>query len=430
MKKQLQITVDSLSRRGFMTRSAAVAGAAVAASGVRAAGSDTLRIAMVGCGDRGTRDAVVFLQSVKGVELYAMADMFQDRIDSSLAELRKSAPDKVNVPKERMFLGFDGYKKALALGEVDIVMYLTPPGFRPEHVAETVKAGKHMFLEKPGAVDAVGIRALLAASEEADKKRLSIVVGTQQRYAPQYLDLIDLIWNGRIGDIRVLKAHWICEMVDWHFQPRQPGWSDMEWQIRCWPFFTWLSGDHLVEQLCHNIDVCNWVAKAAPVSCTGLGGRQCRTGPEYGHIYDHFAVEYRYGNGLTMIALAAQMYGVTNDVCNLIEGTKGIAYVTRGGAHIEGERPWRYQGNPSSGEGEMYNALVESIREGKPVNECPRLAQATMTAIAGRMSTYTGRAVAYDWALKESKEDLRPAKYELGPLPVAPVAMPGKTPLV
>ncbi|HPC12188.1 MAG TPA: Gfo/Idh/MocA family oxidoreductase, partial [candidate division Zixibacteria bacterium] len=228
MPKQRSLKSAALSRRGFMARSAAVTSAAAAAAAlpVHAAGSDMLRIAMVGCGDRGTHDAIVLLQSVPGVELYAMADMFQDRIDASLAELRRRVPGKVNVTKERTFLGFDAYKKVLALGEIDIVMYLTPPGFRPEHVAETVKAGKHMFLEKPGAVDAVGIRALLAASEEADKKRLSIVVGTQQRYAPQYLDVLDLIWSGRIGELRVLKAHWICEMVDWHFHPHRPEWSD------------------------------------------------------------------------------------------------------------------------------------------------------------------------------------------------------------
>ena len=430
MKQHARTHGSHLSRRQFITRTAAAAGAAASVAGAHAAGSDMLRIAMVGCGDRGTRDAIDFLQSVKGVELYAMADMFQDRIDRSLAELRKSVADKVKVTGERIFLGFDAYRKVLDIDEIDIVLYLTPPGFRPEHVTAAVKAGKHMFLEKPGAVDPVGIRELLAASEEADKKGLSIVVGTQQRYAPQYLDLMDLIWSGRIGEIRVLKALWICEMVNWHFQNRQPGWSDMEWQIRCWPYFTWLSGDHLVEQLCHNIDVCNWVAKAEPVSCTGLGGRQCRTGPEYGNIYDHFAVEYRYASGLTTIAMAAQMFGVTTDVSNRIEGTKGIAHVTRGGAHIQGERPWRYQGTPSGGEPEMYNALVESIREGKPLNECARLARTTMTAIAGRMSAYTGRAVNYDWAINESKLDLRPEKYALGPLPVGPVAMPGKTPLV
>jgi predicted dehydrogenase len=228
----------------------------------------------------------------------------------------------------------------------------------------------------------------------------------------------------------MLKAHWICDMVNWHFDKRKPEWSDMEWQIRCWPFFTWLSGDHLVEQLCHNIDVCNWIMKSTPESCVGLGGRQVRTGPEYGNIYDHFTVEYRYPNGLTMLAMAAQMLGVTQNVSNRIEGTKGLAYVTRGEAYIAGEKPWKYQGTHSTGDLAMHGALIRSIREKKPVNECKRLAQTTLTAIAGRMSTYTGQALKYDWALKESQLDLGPAKYELGPLPVEPVAMPGKTPLV
>jgi predicted dehydrogenase len=204
----------------------------------------------------------------------------------------------------------------------------------------------------------------------------------------------------------------------------------MEWQIRCWPFFTWLSGDHLVEQLCHNIDVCNWIMRSPPASCQGLGGRQCRTGPEYGSIYDHFTVEYRYPNGLTMLAMAAQMFGVTQDVSNKIEGTKGFVYVTRGEARIEGENPWGFTGDRSTGDLEMHAALIRSIREKKPLNECRRLAETTLTAIAGRMSTYTGQALKFEWALKESKLDLRPPKYELGTLPVAPVSMPGKTPLV
>jgi predicted dehydrogenase len=429
MKKQADSSRKGLSRRTFMKGTAA-AGAAFAARGSFAADSKRLRVAMVGCGSRGTRDAVVFLRSVPGVQLYAMADMFEDKLESSLKQLRREAPASVNVKPSRMFTGFDGYLKILAMDQIDLVMYLTPPGFRPEHVAETVKAGKHMFLEKPGAVDPVGIRSLLASAAEADKKGLSIVVGTQQRYAPQYIEIIQRIWDGQIGELRMLKAHWICGMVDWHFHKRESSWSDMEWQIRCWPFFTWLSGDHLVEQLCHNIDVCNWIMKGAPERCTGLGGRQVRTGPEYGNIYDHFSVEYRYPDGLTMLAMAAQMFNVTNNVGNVIEGTKGAAYVDRGSARIEGEKPWKYAGRPSSGEAEMYGALVKSIREQKPINECKRLAETTMTAIVGRMSTYTGKALTFDWALTKSQLDLRPKKYELGPLPVRPVAMPGKTTLI
>lgn len=437
------------SRRMFLRRLAGAGSAALAAGGasaalaagcagpgaqqspgVRAGGSDLVRIAMIGCGHRGTQDAIYCLRSAPGVELYAVADLFPDKVEASLAELRREVPDKVNVAKDRIFLGFDAYKKVLALDEVRIVLQLTPPGFRPEHVAEAVRAGKHLFVEKPGAVDPVGIRSLLESAEEADRKGLSIVVGTQQRYAPQYLEVIQRIRDGEIGEIRVLKAHWICDMVNWHFEPRQPHWSDMEWQIRCWPFFTWLSGDHLVEQLCHNLDVCNWLLEAIPERCTGLGGRQCRTGPEYGNIYDHFAVEYRYANGLTMLAMAAQMFGVTQRVENAIEGTKGGARVTRAGAEIWGEKPWRYKGSPPTGDLAMHAALIGSVREGKPLNELRRLATTTLTAIAGRMATYTGREVKVEWALKESKLDLRPKEYAFGPLPVEPVAMPGKTELV
>ncbi len=422
-----------LSRRSFMKDTAVAAGAALAASaggGVFAAGSDRIRIAMVGCGNRGTRDAIYCLKSAPGVELYAIADLFRDRVDEYLAQIKSEAGECVDVSPDRIFLGFDAYKKVLALEEVELVLLLTPPGFRPQHVADAVKAGKNLFVEKPGAVDPVGIRSLLASAAEADEKGLSIVVGTQQRYAPQYVELVQRIWDGQIGDIRMLKAHWICDMVDWHFEKRGPGWSDMEWQIRCWPFFTWLSGDHLVEQLCHNLDVCNWVMKSAPESCMGLGGRQVRTDPGHGHIYDHFSVEYRYPNGLTMMAIAAQMAGVTQNVSNTIEGTRGVAYVTRGEARIDGEKPWRYQGEHSTGDLAMHGALVRNIRQKKPINELRRLAETTLTAIAGRMSTYTGQAVKHDWALKQSKLDLRPKEYALGPLPVAEVAMPGKTPLV
>ena len=425
-------TGAGLSRRSFMARTAVATGGALAAtsvSGVHAGASDKVRVAMIGCGGRGTRDAIYNLRSAPGVELYAVADMFQDKVDNSLRQLRKEVPKNVNVDAKRVFLGFDAYEKVLAMDEIDLVMLLTPPGFRPTHVAAAIKAGKHIFMEKPGAVDPVGIRSLYASAEEADRKGLSIVVGTQQRYVPHYIELIQQIRDGQIGTIRALKAHWICDMVNWHFARRQSSWSDMEWQIRCWPFFTWLSGDHLVEQLCHNIDVCNWIMEGAPVKCTGLGGRQVRTGPEYVNIYDHFAVEYHYADGTTMLAMAAQMHGVTGNVSNSIEGTKGVAYVTRGGARIDGEKPWRYTGSHTTGDLNMHGALINSIRERKPINECRRLAETTMTAIAGRMSTYTGRAVDYRWAFEKSALDLHPKKLALGPIPVEEVAMPGRTKL-
>ena len=423
--------VNSLSRREF-NKKAAAAGVTLAlpASGVFAAGSDTVRVAMVGCGERGTVDAVYCLKSAPGVELVAVADLFPDKVETSLAKLRQEVPEQVKVPKERIFLGFDAYEKVLALDDVDLVMLLTPPGFRPAMVAAGVEAGKHMFVEKPGAVDPVGIRTLLEASARATEKGVSLVVGTQQRYAPQYLELIQRLRDGQIGELTHLEALWIGDMELWHYHDRQDSWSDMEWQVRCWPLFTWLSGDHYVEQLVHNLDVVNWVADATPVVCQGLGGRQVRTGPEFGNIFDHFAVRYEYENGLTMFAMATQQRGISTRVGNVIHGTKGTANVNRATATISGANPWEFDGDGSSGDLEMHAALIRSIREKQPITEGVRLAEATMTGNMGRMSAYTGRALKWDWAMKASKLDLRPAKYEMGPLPVGPVAMPGRTPLV
>ena len=255
-------------------------------------------------------------------------------------------------------------------------------------------------------------------------------MGTQQRYAPQYLELVQRIRDGQIGELTHLEALWIGDMELWHYHDRQPSWSDMEWQVRCWPLFTWLSGDHYVEQLVHNLDVVNWVAGQTPVVCQGLGGRQVRTGPQFGNIFDHFAVRYEYANGLTMFAMATQQRGISTRVGNVIHGTKGTAHVDRGTATITGQKPWEFDGQGSSGDLEMHAALIRSIREGKPINEGVRLAEATMTGVMGRMSAYTGRALKWDWAMNASKLDLRPAKYEMGPLPVEPVALPGRTPLV
>ena len=243
-------------------------------------------------------------------------------------------------------------------------------------------------------------------------------------------ETIARIRDGQIGELTHLEALWIGDMELWHYHDRQPSWSDMEWQVRCWPLFTWLSGDHYVEQLVHNLDVVNWVAGQTPVVCQGLGGRQVRTGPQFGNIFDHFAVRYEYANGLTMFAMATQQRGISTRVGNVIHGTKGTAHVDRGTATITGQKPWEFDGQGSSGDLEMHAALIRSIREGKPINEGVRLAEATMTGVMGRMSAYTGRALKWDWAMNASKLDLRPARYEMGPLPVEPVAMPGRTPLV
>lgn len=418
-----------MSRRRFLHASAG-ATLASAAPRVLAAGSDLVRIATVGAGDRGVHDVECCLKATPGVELVAMADLFQDKIEAALQRLRKNVGEAVRVRDSDLYLGFDAAQKVFDRPDVDAVLLLTPPGFRPDMAAAAIDAGKHVFMEKPGAVDPTGVRTLYATADKADTKKLSIVVGTQQRYAPQYIELIRRIGDGQIGKVTLIEALWIGDMELWHYHDRKPEWSDMEWQIRCWPFFTWLSGDHYVEQLIHNLDVANWVAGSTPVVCQGIGGRQVRVGPQFGNIYDPFAVRYEYAGGLPMFGMATQIRGVNTRVCNIIHGTKGRAEVDRGMAKIEGESSWSYQGPPSSGETEMFRAMLGAIRERAPINECRRLADATLTAVMGRMSTYTGRALKWDWVLKASKLDLRPPKYEFGPWPVEPVAMPGRTLLV
>ena len=316
--------------------------------------------------------------------------------------------------------------------EVDIVMLTTPPAFRPQMVKAALEGNKNIFMEKPGAVDPVGVRSLLASAKLADDKGLSIVVGTQQRWQPQYQELIKRIHDGKLGDIVGGQAYWNWGDSMWHFQHRKPNWSDMEWQIRCWPYFVWLSGDHIVEQHLHNMDVINWAVGTHPTMCLGMGGRQVRTGPEFGNIYDHFTVEYEYPGGIRVMSMSSQIKGSTPRVGERVVCTKGATYTTRASGHIDdtrGRRIFNYDNHIHSGEVAQYANLIKSIRRGNPINECKRLAESTMTVIMGRMSAYTGRAMKWDWAIK-SKLDLSPEKYELGDLPVRPVSMPGKTKLI
>ncbi len=423
----------NLSRREFLRAGAAVsAGTLLIPSTAHAAGSDRLRVAMIGCGSRGTKDAIDCLKADPGTEIVAMADMFQDRIDSSLALLRKEFASRVTVTPETTFLGFDAYKKIMAMREVNVVLLLTPPGFRPPMVRAAVEAGKHLFMEKPGAVDPVGIRSLFESADRADKKRLSIVVGTQQRWQPQYLELMRRVHEGELGEVVGGQAYWNWGSSKWHWEVRKPGWSDMEWQIRCWPYFTWLSGDHIVEQHLHNMDIINWAMGTHPVSCLGMGGRQSRTTPDFGHIYDHFTVEYEYPNGARVMSMCSQIEGSTPRVGERVLCTKGATVTDRSMGYItdpRGRKVYTFEGAVHSGDIAQFSNLINSIRNGKPINECRRLAESTMTVILGRMSAYTGRAVKWDWAVTASKLDLTRPKYELGALPVDPVAIPGTTAL-
>ncbi|MHC4574566.1 MAG: Gfo/Idh/MocA family protein, partial [Planctomycetota bacterium] len=264
----------------------------------------------------------------------------------------------------------------------------------------------------------------------AGEKRLSIVAGTQQRRMSQYIEVMKRVHNGQIGEIVAGQCYWDWGHQDWHFALRQPKWSDMEWQVRCWPYFTWLSGDHIVEQHVHNLDIINWAIGSHPVQCLGMGGRQVRTGPEYGNIFDHFAIEYEYPNGVRVLSMCSQINGTTSRVSERVVGTKGFSYTTRGVGFIEGRNPYKYDGPRVDSMVKEHADLIKSIRDGNPINEGRQVAESTLTAIMGRISAYTGRALKWDWVMNASNLDLTPPEYEMGDLPVAPVAIPGKTQLI
>ncbi|MHC4574538.1 MAG: Gfo/Idh/MocA family protein [Planctomycetota bacterium] len=394
-----------------------------------AAGSDKLRVGLVGCGERGTYDAANCLTSSQDVELTAMGDLFKDRLQKLLADLRQNLPEKVNVTDDTCFVGFDACEKVLAC-DIDLVLLIEPPHFRPEHLRAAVEAGKHVFMEKPVAVDPVGVRSVNESAELADKKNLTIVAGTQMRRIAHIVELMKRVHRGHIGPVLTGQCVRIGDaMTDWRPMP-QPGCSDMEFQIRRWLFYTWLSGDFIVEQHVHNLDLINWALNAHPVQCLGVGGRQARTAPEYGNVYDHFTVEYEYPTGVRIQYTGAQIDGCTFRNNQHLVGTKGSAYFDFGNAVIEGQNPFKYEQPIPEPCIAQHADQVKAIREGTPLNEGKRIAESTLTAIMGRMSAYTGRALKWDWVMNASKLDLSPHKYELDYLPVAPPAVPGKTQLV
>ncbi len=433
-------TQASVSRRQFIQGSAAsLAALGIMGGRLHAAGSDKIRVGLVGCGSRGMGAVRNCVDSSPNVEVVALGDLFQDRIDTCLSTIRKdgekdwssSQPwqhaDKVKVTPETCFTGFDAYKKVINSG-VDLVILATSPHFRPMHLKAAIEAGKNVFMEKPVAVDPVGIRSVIQSSELAKTKGLAIVAGTQRRHDPKYVEVIKRVHNGDIGELVAGQCYWLGPCVrNWGFyHERQPSWTDMETQCRNWYFYAWQSGDHIVEQHVHNIDVINWAMGGHPVTAMGMGGRQVRIEPEFGNIYDHFAVEFEYANGARILSMARQTMECAERVAERIVGSKGVAVA----GLIEGAKPFKYEGPTPNPYEQEHADLIQSIRDGRPLNEGQQVAESTMTAILGRMSAYTGRAIKWDWAMNASKQDLTPPTYELGPLPVAPVPMPGKTQLV
>ncbi len=428
---------EHLSRRHFIqtsTRALAAVGAASLAveRSAYAAGGDKLKLALIGCGGRGTGAGGQALSAEKGVELVAMADIFPERLELSYKTLSAAHPEQVAVSDSSKFIGFDAYKDAIRMA--DVVVLTTPPGFRAMHFEEAVRQGKHAFLEKPVAVDAPGVRRVLAAAAEAKKKGLKVGVGFQRHHQPAYHAAMKLVKDGAIGDLTSMSVYWLGNARAG--LQREPGETEMHYQLRNWYFFTWLSGDHIVEQHCHNIDAALWFKGAHPVRAQGMGGRQVRKGKEHGCIFDHHFVEYEFEDGMRLYSQSRQgQVGAFSKIGERIEGTKGLLDTSR--FTITGANPWRFR-DEKGGAKDAYqlehNDLFAAIRADTAYNEAERSAISTMTAIMGRMATYSGKLVEWDEAMKSTLE-LGPKLFawdaEAPILPDAdgfyPVAIPGRT---
>jgi len=429
------------SRRDFIKTSALVAGAAAAGSvlpvgGVYAAGSDVIKVGLIGCGGRGSGAALNALHGDPSAKLISMGDMFEDKLVASAERIRKEEPQRVDVPKNRQFVGWDAYKGVIQ--ESDVVLLATPPHFRPLHLAAALEANKHVFCEKPVGVDVPSVKKVMELCKQAEQKKLCIVSGLCYRYDEAKREIVGKIHDGAIGDIVNLQGMYLTGGL-W-VAPRQPQWSDMEWQLRNWLYFTWLSGDHIVEQHIHTLDKMLWIMKdQPPMKVTGNGGRTQRTGAEYGHIYDHFDTIYEWNvndRPVRAYCQTRQWVNVDTDVSDWAFGTKGIADIM--GLKITGENKWKRKEAKENMYDSEHKALFAAIRKGEPINNGDYMCKSTLMGIMGRMAAYTGKTIYWDKAaakadkkasaptLMENTEDLSPPKYEFGPLPVPPVAVPGK----
>ncbi len=388
------LPIQHPSRRQFLKTTSVLAAASGSASvlshaaDVHAGGSDLLKIGIVGCGGRGTGAVLNALQADKNVKLTAMADAFEDRIELSLETLQRDtkAEGKIEVPKARQFVGFNAYQQLIDSG-IDVVLLATPPHFRPLHLKAAVDAGKHIFCEKPVAVDAPGIRSVLATSRLAKKKGLSLVSGLCLRYNNPQLEAVGRIHDGAIGDVHTLFANDYRGTI-WIKKPK-PDWTDMHLQMRNWYYYTWLSGDFNVEQHVHYLDLCSWIKGSYPTSAIGSGGRQVRTSEKYGNIYDHHSVVYRYEDGARLISNTRQQGDCATDSSCYIQGTKGTAELTDGRAIINNATKWRYRekGKDKSMYDIEHDRLFESIRSGQPINDGEYMSNSSLLAIMGRMAT-------------------------------------------
>jgi predicted dehydrogenase len=444
-------TFDYVTRRSFIKKTGVgLATTAVAMNApfiisAHAAPDDPIKIGLIGCGGRGTGAALDAVNaatnviypdagyhtedakagakaSAKNVEIIALADVFDDRLSACNQQLKKVG---INVPEENHFVGFDAYKKVMNISEINYVILATPPHFRPMHLRAAVEAGKNAFIEKPVAVDAAGVRSIIESGEIAEKKGLTIGAGTQRRRDNAIRELVTRIHDGEIGDIRSGVGRWLLGEL-WYIEP-QDGWTDMEAQLRNWPYYNWLSGDIFVEQFIHSIDLINWVMQSPPTKAVGVGGREVRTDPKlFGNIFDHFAIQYEYPNDATVFTLDRQTNGCANHIDDEIIGSNGRASFT--GLRIsrttkDGDR-WRFRGERNNPYQEEHNELIQAIRSGTPINEARQAADSTLTAIMGREAAYSGQEITWEMAMN-AKQDFTLPKYELGPVAMDPVPVPG-----
>lgn len=412
----LQGAGHAFTRRGFLKTSALVGGTLATGLSVEraahAAGSDTLKLALVGCGGRGSGAANQALSTYTqgNIKLVAMADAFKDRLEGSLKNLKQSHGDRVDVAEANKFIGFEAYKQAIATA--DVVILATPPGFRPMQFEEAVRQGKHVFMEKPVATDAPGIRKVLKAAEEAKKKNLKVGVGLQRHHQLGYLETMERLHNGAIGDIVAMRCYW-NGTTPW-VHPREEleraagrKLTEMEYQMRNWYYFAWIGGDHIVEQHIHNLDVINWIKKGHPIRAHGMGGCEVRKGKDYGEIFDHHAVEFEYADGSRCYSQCRHINGTWSNVSEHAIGTKGSCDVS--GHVIRGDNAWRFKKDGAKDPYQQeHDDLFAAIRNDKPYNEAEYGAHSSMTAIFGRMATYTGRVLEWDQAIN-SQVELLPA---------------------
>lgn len=401
--------MSDASRRDFLkTSSIAAVGTGLLAgisSRAYADGDDTLKIGLVGCGGRGTGAAAQALSTEGKTKLVAMGDAFRDQIDSALRNIQQAVsgrPDaEVDVEESRKFVGFDAYKQVIDSG-VDVVILATPPGFRPIHFAYAVEQGKHVFMEKPVAVDAPGVRQVLESARIAKEKNLKVGVGLQRHHQAGYVDTIKRIHDGEFGDVIALRVYWNSAGVWEPRRTREQCKTEMEYQMRNWYYYNWLCGDHICEQHIHNLDVGNWVMKGYPVKCNGMGGREVRKDPKYGEIFDHHACEFTYEDGTVMMSQCRHIKNCWNPVTERVHTTKGIIDPSSGPERLfDGSKGVRFRGDKSNPYQVEHDALFAAIRKGEEFNEAENGAMSTMTSILGRMCTYSGKEITMKDALEK-----------------------------